>query len=154
MKLSDYLKEDRILLKLKSTKRDEAIKELGELIREAEEVIDYQAFLKDVFEREKEKTTGIGNGIALPHARTAHVNRFVIVMGRSDKGIQFESLDEKPVKIVLLMGTPKDGLGEYLRMLAHLSRLLNKKSFLELLLKAKDAKEIIAVFKRAEGDQY
>lgn len=163
MKISDHLKEDMICFDLEATKKQEAIKELGNIINRtkaiyvkynimyARGITDYNMFLKDVLEREKITTTGIGNEVALPHARTNAVTRFIIALGRSEKGIEFESVDSKKVKLVFLMGTPKTtALNQYLVLLAHLTRLLNKKSFRESFLMAKKPTEIIEAFKKIE----
>jgi fructose-specific phosphotransferase system IIA component len=128
----------------------EAIKELAEVLRGAEEVRDFDAFVNDIFEREKDGTTGIGNRVAAPHARTDAVNRFVIAIGKSDEGVDFESIDGEPVKILFLMGTPKSPLGDYLKMLAHLMRLLKERDFVENLIGAQSASEMISCFCDAE----
>ena len=151
MRISDYLKEEMICLNLKATGKEEAIKELGSLIRKAKEITNYEKFLKDVLEREKLNTTGIGEGVALPHARTDAVTGFVIAFGRSENGIDFEALDRKKAKLLLLMGTPrKAGLDQYLVLLAHLTRLLKRESFRKSLLKAENPAEVIDIFKKFE----
>jgi fructose-specific phosphotransferase system IIA component len=143
MKILDYLREERMLLELKARTKDEAIRELATLLRDAEEIADFGAFLTDVFEREKLATTGIGNEAAIPHARSDAVNRFVIAFGRSREGVEFDSLDGKPVKLIFLMGTPKEKqLGDYLKVLAHLSRILRARSFRDSLLEASDPEGI------------
>jgi len=151
MRISDYLKEEMICLNLKATGKEEAIKELGSLIRKAKEITNYEKFLKDVLEREKLNTTGIGEGVALPHARTDAVTGFVIAFGRSENGIDFEALDGKKAKLLFLMGTPrKAGLDQYLVLLAHLTRLLKRESFRKSLLKAENPAEVIDIFKKFE----
>lgn len=151
MRISDYLKEDMICLELKATGKEEAIRELGSVIRKAKEITNYEMFLKDVLEREKLTTTGIGDDVAIPHARTDAVTGFVIAFGKSEKGVEFDSLDGKRARLLFLMGTPKmAGLDEYLVLLAHLTRLLKQQSFREALLKAQSPAEIIEIFKNFE----
>ncbi len=151
MKISDFLREKRILLNLEASNKEEAIKELGELLRDADEISDFDLFLKHVFERENLNTTGIGNNVAIPHARTDTVKKFVVAFGRSPQGIEFNSVDNKPAKFIFLMGTPMaKGLNKYLKILAYLTRLLNKKAFQEGLLKASSPQEIIENFKIIE----
>lgn len=116
----------------------------------AKEITDFESFLKDVFERENLSTTGICNGIAIPHARTDAVSQFVIAFGRSEEGVEFESLDGHPARLIFLMGTPKDEVKEYLRLLGRLTRLLKEESFRESLLKAEKAREIIEAFKKGD----
>lgn len=151
MRISDYLKEDMICLELKATGKEEAIRELGSVIRKAKEITNYEMFHKDVLEREKLTTTGIGDDVAIPHARTDAVTGFVIAFGKSEKGVEFDSLDGKRARLLFLMGTPKTaGLDEYLVLLAHLTRLLKQQSFREALLKAQSPAEIIEIFKNFE----
>lgn len=151
MKILPFLKEERINLSLQSTTKEEVIKEVASLLKNAPEIINFDNFIKDVFEREKIGTTGIGKEIAIPHARTDSVKKFVIAIGRSEKGVDFQSVDSKPVKVIFLMGTPKEeGLDEYLKILAHLTRLIDKDSFRLSLFSAKTAKEVIDIFKSVE----
>jgi fructose-specific phosphotransferase system IIA component len=151
MRIGDYLKEDRILLNLKARTKQDSIKELATLLKGAEEVVDFDTFLKDVFEREKLGSTGIGDGIAIPHARSDAVKDFVIAFGKSVEGVEFESLDGKPAKLIFLMGTHKERkLDSYLEILAHLTRLLKHESFREALLGASTPAAVIDEFKKVE----
>lgn len=151
MRISDYLREDMVCLNMKATGKEEAIKELGSFIRKAEEISNYEMFHNDVLEREKLITTGIGEGVAIPHARTDAITGFVIAFGKSEQGVNFDSLDGKKARLLFLMGTPKRaGLDDYLVLLAHLTRLLKEESFRESLLKAKNPTEIIDIFKKFE----
>lgn len=152
MKISDYLKEDMIKLDLKAEDKKGAIKELAEIICKSESICNTEEYISDVFAREELCTTGIGHEIALPHARTDNVKSFVIAFGRSSKGIDFQSLDQNPVKMVFLMGTPQsEEMKKYLHVLAHLNRLLQKEDFRNQLLKAGNPAEIIEAFKKKEG---
>jgi len=151
IKIAAFLREDRIVLNMKSSSKKEAINELAELTKGTEEVLDYDTFLEDVFKREALISTGIGHNIAIPHARTDAVDDFIIVFGRSLHGIEFGSLDKKPAKLITLMGTPKvKGLNTYLRLLAQLTRLLKKNQLQEFLLKAQSPKEVIEKFRQLE----
>jgi len=151
MKVSPFLKEERIILELKAKTKEEAIKEIAYLLKNAPEITNFDGFLNDIFEREKIGSTGIGKEIAIPHARTDNVKEFVIAIGRCKEGIEFQAIDKKPVKLIFLMGTPKEeGLDEYLKILAHLTRLIDKDSFRSSLFSAKTAKEIIDIFRSVE----
>ncbi len=150
-KITDFLKEKWVLLNFKASNKEEAIKELAYLLKDSDEVSNFDLFLKDIFERESLSTTGIGNYIAIPHARSDAVKKFIIVFGRSSKGIEFNSLDGRPAKFIFLIGTPKqEGVNNYLMILAHLTRLLNKKDFQNTLLAASRPKEIIEEFRKVE----
>ncbi len=151
MKIVPWLNKDRIIMSMKSEEKREAIKELGSVIRQARAVLDYDKFMKEVFRREELCTTGIGNEIAIPHARTDGVKELIIAIGRSLKGIEFDAIDQKPVKLIFLLGTPQSaGLNVYLRVLAHLSRMLNNRAFRSELLEAKTPADIIKAFEANE----
>ncbi|MBU4306141.1 MAG: PTS sugar transporter subunit IIA [Candidatus Omnitrophica bacterium] len=151
MNIGDYLKENRIILALKSKTKDEAIREIGECLKGSPDIVDFDGFLNGVFEREKLASTGIGQEVAIPHARTSLVKDFVIALGRSESGVEFNSVDAKPARLIFLMATPEDkGLNKYLKVLARLSRLLQKESFREALLKADSPRAIISGFQKIE----
>jgi len=152
MRLYEYLKEDNILLDVKGQTKEEVIRELAELLKEEKDIVDFEEFCSAVFAREKLTSTGVGDEVAIPHARTNTVEDVVIAFGRSQKGIDFASIDGKPVKLMFLIGTPeKKGLSSYLKLLAHLSRLLKKEDFKKSLLTAGTPKEILNEFKRVES---
>lgn len=149
IEIANFLRDDRIVLNMKSSNKEGAIKELADPLRNADEMLDFDLFLKDVFMREELSTTGIGHHVAIPHARTDAVKDFVVVFGRSQEGIPFDSFDKKPAKFIVLMGTPKTkGLNSYIRLLAQVTRLFKKKDFQNSLLKVASAKEALEVYKR------
>ena len=151
MLVSSYLKENQISLDIKTANKNETIKELSLLLKNCKSIVNFDGFIQDVFSREALSTTGIGNEIGIPHARSEAVKDFVIAFGRSEGGVEFASLDGKPVKLIFLMGTPKEkNLTQYLQLLSKLTRLLKDESFRETLLKAQSPEEILAEFKKAE----
>ena len=150
IKISDYLKEELIKVNLKTTEKYEVIKELARVMQNAQEITNYEKFLNDVFEREKLATTGIGNEIAIPHARTEVVTKFIMAIGISEKGIEFKSPDAKPAKLIFLMGIPKDEVPQYLKILACLTKLLKKEAFRKELSQAENARQIIETFRKFE----
>jgi fructose-specific phosphotransferase system IIA component len=151
MKISELLKKELIKLQITSKDKEAVIRELVEMMRGRPEVKDLEKFLNDVYEREKLGSTAVGDGIALPHARSEGISQLIIVFGRAPEGIDFDALDDKPVQLIFLIGTPKDDIGNYLKTLAHLSRLLKKEHFRDKLLKASTPEEIIDIFKEVEG---
>jgi len=149
MEIYEYMSKDKIMLDMISNKKEKAIKELAECLKNSKEISDFNTFLSDVFVRESVQTTGIGNEVAIPHARTDTVNDFIIAFGRSKDGVDFDSPDAKPVKLIFLMGTPnKKNLSQYLKALGHLSRILNKEDFRNKLLSATSADEVINEFRQ------
>ncbi|MBI4845017.1 MAG: PTS sugar transporter subunit IIA [Candidatus Omnitrophica bacterium] len=151
MKIVDLLKAERISLNLKARNKEEAISELAAFLKNAQEVVDYDLFVKNVFERENLNTTGMGNSVAIPHARTDAVNDFVFVFGRAAQGVEFNSVDNAPARLIFLLGTPVNkGVNSYLKILARLTRILSSDDFRELLMNASGPEEIIRAFQRFE----
>jgi mannitol/fructose-specific phosphotransferase system IIA component (Ntr-type) len=150
MRLSDHLRERFVNVDLKSTDKDDAIRELAGLLRESPDMADFDLYVQDVFAREQQASTGIGRGAAIPHARTDAVSDFVVAVGRAAEGIDFGSIDGKPVRTIVLMGTPKAKVKTYLKLLAHLSHLIKTNGFLDALLEAPDAAAVVEIFKSHE----
>lgn len=151
VKICDYLKDEQIILDLSASTKEGVIRELAQTLKSNPEVGDFDMFVNDTFRRERFSTTGTGHEIAIPHARTDGVSDIVIAAGRSQQGIDFASLDGKPVRIVLLIGTPKRSrLSTYLSVLASLTRLLEKPAFRQRLLEAGDRSQIIETFRQIE----
>ncbi|MDP8289994.1 MAG: PTS sugar transporter subunit IIA [Candidatus Susulua stagnicola] len=150
MVVSDYLKEKFCLVDLQATDKDGSIKEIAEVLVTAGKIIDEKSFIEDVLEREELGSTGIGNNVGIPHARTKAVKGFVIGFGRSKAGIEFKALDGEKVNLVFLMGADPSELNLYLRILAELSKLLMNISFREALMAANSAAEVIAAVKKFE----
>ena len=150
MVVSDYLKEKFCLVDLQATDKEGAIKGLAEVLNAGGKIIDQETFMKDVLEREELGSTGIGNNVGIPHARTKAVKGFVIAFGRSTSGIEFKALDGEKVNLIFLMGADPGELNLYLRILAELSKLLMNSAFREALMSANSAAEVIAVVKKFE----
>lgn len=151
MRIRDYLRDDRMIFDLKARNKKETLKKISAPLKKAREIINFDLFLKDIFAREELKTTGIGKGVAIPHARTDAVKDFVIVFARSPEGVEFNSLDGKPVKLIFLIGTPKKkNLDRHLKILARLTKLSQEKSFRDSLLNASSSKEVIEKFRKVE----
>ena len=152
MNIKDYLTEDHVLLNVEAKDKEDAIRAVGGRLEGAPAVTDFAAFLEDVFERERLCTTGIGNEVAIPHARSEHVKDFVIAFGRCEDGVDFASVSGEAVKLIFLMGTPKDSaVGAYLKTLAHLSHLLQQEAFRQRLLEASTPAEVMDAFSRIEA---
>jgi len=150
VEVKGYIREELINLDLLSEQKDDAIRELVQLMENAEGMVDFERFLEDVFERERLGTTGIGDGIAIPHARTDAVDQLVIAIGRSARGVEFESLDGKKVNLLFLMGTPRGSVSHYLKILAQLTRLLKEGTFRDKLLEAQDKGTVVSLFREIE----
>ena len=150
LELSEFISPQLTKLELTSTEKLDAIKELIEMLDTAGYLTDADAFLTSVLEREKVGSTGIGKGIAIPHSRTATVRDVVIAIGRSKEGIEFDSLDSRPVHIIFLIAAPIESGGLYLKALARLSRLLRYQEFRNELMGAETVDEIMKIISAEE----
>jgi fructose-specific phosphotransferase system IIA component len=150
MKISDYLKEDHCVMELKAATKEAAIKEIALVLTDSGKVSDKTRFVADILKRERLGSTGIGNGVAIPHSRTEAVDDFVIGFGRSKKGVSFKALDGEPVNLIFLMGANPKELNLYLRLLAELSKLLMNNYFRRELISAATHKEVIEILKKFE----
>jgi mannitol/fructose-specific phosphotransferase system IIA component (Ntr-type) len=106
--------------------------------------------LKDVLEREKLVTTGVGYGVAFPHAKTRSVRGIVIAFGRSKQGIDFDAMDKKPVQLFFLIAAPEDAIGAHLNVMARLSYIMKSEGNREKLLDIKSAKELLEMLDSVE----
>lgn len=124
MKLSKFCSEELITFNLKSADKDKVLQELVDLASTSKLVKDRDELLKDVRDREELVTTGVGYGVAFPHAKTKATKGIVIAFGRSDNGIDFEAMDHKPVNLFFLIAAPEDAIGAHLNVMARLSYIM------------------------------
>ena len=150
MELTEFIYPQLIKLELESTGKVDGIRELIDMLDTAGYLTDSDAFLKSVLEREKVGSTGIGKGIAIPHSRTSAVREVVVAIGRSKKGIEFDSLDNRPVHLIFLIAAPIESGGLYLKALARLSRLLRYQEFRNELMNATTVEEVVEVVSSEE----
>lgn len=150
MLLSDLLKEKCIIMNLKSREKMEALTEIVDNLEAQKEISDKKSFLEAMIERENLESTGIGRGIALPHAKTQSLKKPVITFARSKEGIDFESLDGKPVHLIFALGSSEMEEDFYLQSLARLASLLRNEKLRESLIEAKDSSEVLKVIKDVE----
>jgi len=148
MTLGSLLSVDQIVPEMKATERWAAIVELIDLLVQKGSVqkADRESVLAALRQREETMSTGIGFGIAIPHASSNCVSEVVAAFGRSSTGIEFDSLDNSPVKFIVLFVVPKDQFQVHLRTLAAIAKFLNDKSVREQLGRAESAEEILAIF--------
>ncbi len=150
LKISDYLKPEAIIMEIKAKEKLAAINELVAHMVENKLVSNGDEFIKALAKRENLESTGIGDGIAIPHARTNAVKDLILAFARSPKGIDFSSVDGKPSHIIFLIASPEGKKSEYILALAKLSRLLRKHAVRELLRNAKEPEEIMDIIKKNE----
>lgn len=150
LKISEYLKPKAIIMDIKARDKLAAIKELVDYMVEHKLVKDGNEFLQALAKRENLESTGIGDGIAIPHARTNAVKDLVLAFARSPGGVDFSAIDGKPSHIIFLIASPDDKKSEYIMTLARLSRLLRKHEVREKLRNAGDPDEILSIIKANE----
>lgn len=136
-KLSDALHKEYIALGLRAGSKEEALRELIRRLSEEKVVADAEPFLDAVLAREKLQSTGIGGGVAIPHARSAGVKRLTVMLGRFEGGVDFAALDDQPVQLVFLIAAPQRTAGGYIQTVAKVARLLKSRSYKKRLLEAK-----------------
>lgn len=149
-KIADYICLETINLDLKSKNRNSVIRELYDNIKSTGKIKDEALGYKDVCLREEMGSTGIGKGVALPHAKTKAVDEVILTLGISKEGVEYGSVDEESVKILFMFLCPEEKTQEYLKVLARISRWIREESFRERLLKAKSKEEIMEIIKNEE----
>jgi len=151
MTLGNLLSVDQIIPEMQATERMAAIEELVDLLVSQGQIRhdDREVVLSALRQREDTMSTGIGFGIAIPHASSDRVERVVAAFGRSSQGIEFDSLDNAPVRFIVLFVVPKDQFQTHLRTLAAIAKFLNDRSVRERLGTATSAKEILSIFENS-----
>ena len=149
VRLSSLLEPARIALNLQSGKRTAALHEVAQLLETHPNVANFPGFYNELLARERLDTTCLGNEIALPHARTEHVKKIVIAVGRSATGVHFENSDQN-VRLIFVLGTPKSNPGDYLMLVGSLCRLIKDAASREALLNAPTPEAFIATVQELE----
>jgi len=144
MNISELLNERLILPNLAGTTKQHALEEVVEHLATVQQGINAGELLKALLEREKLGSTGIGNGIAIPHGKLAGLSDIILVFARSIGGVPFEAIDGKPIHLIFLLVAPANSTGGHLKALARLSRLLKNDAFRRALLTAPTAQDILS----------
>jgi len=152
MKISDFLREKAISVSLKATDKPGVVRELVHLLVKAGEVNpqDTDRFVEILLAREALGSTGIGQGVGIPHGKSNGVKHLAGAFGVSQRGVHFDSLDGEPVYIFFLLVAPEDAAGPHLKALARISRLLRDKFFRESLRDAKDDQQVLKIIQQED----
>ncbi|MBU6049168.1 PTS fructose transporter subunit IIABC [Lactobacillus delbrueckii] len=156
MRIKDILSPESMIMDLQATTKDEAINEMADLEVATGIVNNKEKFVESIWAREKESTTGttgIGGGIAMPHARNEYINKARVLFAKSEKGVDYDSLDQQPVHLFFMITAPAGADNTHLQALAKLSSLLINPDLVEKLKAAKTAGEVIDLFSQAEADK-
>jgi fructose-specific phosphotransferase system IIA component len=154
MRISDILTEDFVVTGLAGDSKEAIIDALIDLAARSPKVLDREKVRTAIFEREKIMSTGVGNGFAIPHGKSDAVSDIVASFAVTAEEIDYESLDEKPVRLVFLLVGKDNLVGPHIKLLSRISRLMNKEEFRRKLLESTSSKEIIDLFRQEEASYF
>jgi len=151
MKILDFLAEGCVLTELEGKTKKAVVTELVEVLaKKKSQLKNVDSVVEAIMKRESTGSTGIGQGVAIPHAKSEDVTRIVASLGISKAGVDFDSLDGEPVYIIFLMVAPPESISEHLQAIAKISRLLKDKFFRQSLRDAQTPSEIIKIIKEED----
>lgn len=150
MKISELLTTDLIKLETAAQDKEGILKEMIDLLEQADKIEDKDTFYQVILEREEKSSTGVGNGVAIPHGKSKTVAEPALVFVKSEEGIDFASRDGQPAKLFFMIAVPEGGSDDHLSVLSKLSRKLMHEDFRENLLDAADKEELIEVIEAEE----
>lgn len=140
--IGDLLQDDLVIEEIKATDKIGVIREFAGILQATGRVTDAEALVRVLLERESLGSTGIGDGIAIPHGKLSFISNMVVAFGRSSRGVDFQSLDAKPVYLFFLLVTPDNKPGDHLKALARISRILKNPDLRENLKRTSDRQEL------------
>lgn len=144
------LSPDRVV-DLDGTTKEEVLRELCAVLATSDRVTDPEDLVRSILARERDLSTGVGIGIALPHVKIASIKDFAIAVGRSFRGIDFQSIDDKPVHIIVMIGCNAGQSGDYIKVLSRFVRALKDEAFRKKLLAAPSREQVAALLLEATG---
>ncbi|MFH1824675.1 MAG: PTS sugar transporter subunit IIA [Candidatus Firestonebacteria bacterium] len=150
MKITDFLTKDCIKINLQSKGKKEVLEELVDMLVSSGKIKDKKEVMQVLLEREELGSTGIGQGVAIPHGKTESIDSLVSAFGLSKEGVQFDTLDGDPVSIFFLLLAPSNASGIHLKLLAKISGLLKDKYFRKALINCQTQDEILNVITEEE----
>lgn len=157
MKIIDILNENLVKTNLNGNTKEEIINEMIDLLissNASTKILDKGKVRSCIFEREKIMSTGVGNGFAIPHGKTDAVTDIIAAFGITSKPIDYQSLDEKPVRLVFLLVARDNMVGPHIKLLSRISRIMNKEEFRQKLLNLSNPAEVIEAFKNEESSYF
>ena len=150
MTLLDILSPESTVVGLQSSTKEEIIGELVDMLKVGDSITDREKVLQAVLDREKIMSTGIGDGIAIPHGKSDSVIHLAAALGIHKHGVDFEALDGEPANVFFLLVSPANVSGPHIKALARISRLLKNDAFKKQLVKATSAEEMLAAIETEE----
>jgi PTS system nitrogen regulatory IIA component len=140
--IKDLLQDDLIIENIEAKDKDGVLREFARLLKENGKIEDEENLVRVLTERETLGSTGIGDGVAIPHGKLGSVSEIIVAFGRSTSGVEFQSLDAKPVFLFFLLVTPVDKPGDHLKTLARISRILKSSMLRTSLMQASGRREM------------
>ncbi|MBT2695484.1 PTS fructose transporter subunit IIABC [Bacillus sp. ISL-55] len=153
MRITELLTKETILLSMSAASKQDAVNELVGVLERAGKITDRNAFEEAILKREQQSTTGVGDGIAIPHAKTSVVKDAAIVFGRSEAGVDYESLDGQPAHLFFMIAAPEGANNTHLEALARLSSILMNADARKKLLEAKTANDVIGIINSYDQEE-
>lgn len=150
MRILDFLGSNAIIGSMKATSKEEALAELVGPILEANPDLDKKQLLQTILEREKLGSTGLGGGVAIPHGKFDGLDKLAASFGRSQKGIDFSSMDNKPAHLFFMLIAPKNCAGDHLKALARISRLFKDPILTNSLKQAENSAQIYGLLEESD----
>jgi fructose-specific phosphotransferase system IIA component len=152
MRLSDILKPINIKVPLAAATKTQAISELVGLLEQNQQINDAKKVLEAVLDREATRTTGIGNGLAIPHGKCNGTADLVMAVGKAATPIDFQSIDGRPVSLIWLLASPNEKTGAHIHALARISRLMTIDKFRQSLANAGSSQEVFDAIVKQENE--
>ena len=146
MALVDLIRPEVVKVPLVSTTKTEVIRELVELLRDAGKISDVEAVYDALMKRESMGSTGLEQGIAVPHAKTAAVGALTVALGISPRGIDFQAIDGNPSKLFFLLLAPPDQSGPHIEALADIARITKSQAFCRTVIQSTSPQEVVELF--------
>jgi len=154
MKIVDLLNEQVVRTNLPGMSKNEVINAIIDLAASQDRVLDKEKVREAIFEREKIMSTGVGAGFAIPHAKSDAVSDIVAAFAVTAQPIDYQSLDDQPVRIVFLLVGRENMVGPHIKLLSRISRLMNNEDFRKRLLEAATPKDILDIFRKEEATHF
>lgn len=152
MKLTDLCRDDRIIIPLLAKDKESILKEMVSVLDKQGAIKDAREILNLLLERERQLTTAVGDGVAIPHTKPCDVPVPLLVFGRTSLPVDFNSLDGQPVRLVFLLITPEGNISLHLKLLSRISRLMHGETLRRHLLEAKTPGEAVNLLREAEAE--
>lgn len=150
MHIVDYAAPELIAIGLEASDKEDLLQQMVDLLVKSGRVVESQVIMRELLKREHVMSTGIGGGIALPHALSNDIQELALVFARTRALVEFQALDGLPIDLVFMAVGPKSASNVYVKLLARVSRLLQSEDFKDGLRAASSADDVLAVFRREE----